>query len=425
MKKIILFTFLALPSLAFANTCPIVETPYDLKEYKSAIQRDIKTVTEDIKSKTLIDIDTSKTTKDEIESRLKYANQVMSNKWKEFTASAGGFSGSFKEWSFWIFAAKWDVPSFYIRDYEILNWISESIKYQINSLWSSWYDISHIYEENGKNMWLFTLLEKNEALKEHFKDMVLTENKAYTASGSKIPYSFNYYWQNIDLLKYKKSIKSCSEEWSISKAFEKVVDLSERFKGGIPTKPWREAISLWNDWPSPSEERDLLEEYLNQTWVSTDKSEIILWNLDSANWVSGLANSQDTSLINISWLKSNWEQLTNAISELRKTYEEKVWSLDNIEQKIDLSSYEETYSWHDRMWTIKGLVSAWYQENKMYLSWYNTNKEAIIAKLVETHIKLSKAIQKMDIIEERAIAVCESQAKWKWICRAIKQNTQQ
>lgn len=413
MKKLIIIALLLIPMQSFAELCGILSTPDDIIKYRDLVREDIVKISDQIIfDRTLEDkITKDSSTKDKVKISATQKAKILRNKYKEALNWLYGFTESMSEWKFWITASIWDVPKEIIRDYEILEDLSLQINEVIKTYSSNWDNLDAGIIKWSDKLTLFDLLKKNEEIKRGFRNVILSEvnvNSKWLVDS----YTFDYYWQKVNLFKYSVALKTC-KSWSVDFMWE-ISKLYEKYSN--PYEPWDEALALANWKNSAEEEKRLLSEYLTKTWVWENRSEIILWNLDKANWVKWNENFEleDRIVLN-RWPEERVKELFN---NLKSKYDV-LWSLKDEETIVSLDELDNSTKLNNAMNSVTKVISYVYSQNQSKLSVENQNKEIIKQKIINLHSEIEISIEKLTKIEEKAIKVCESQAAWSWICRSL------
>lgn len=350
-------------------------------------------------------------------SSLKIYNQIFNFDW---------YYSYFKYFA--VFPISNEVPYQVKRDYRLLSSESEWIKFYLNNIVKSWKTEFVIKDackwiENSCNLWknikawelIWKLTENNNAVMDLFRNTVIWEIDKNKTKIDLVNKNFELEIQtNYNIESYSK----CSENWwffeKISKAIKEISILNKEWKDWV--QKWRDAIDLmlWNDTKNEkytSAEKRLLKNELSKQWIYWDSQNNALEALDKYNseWFSK-DNNFITNTFNNTRIKLE--------KKLREFKEEVIWDFFTKNKNSDINVNTSISAQKNSTNTNK------IKENidKMYLEllnfeWISELSTANLRnKLINVHIDLSNSINTLEESCPKAVAICNQQNSWKWVC---------
>ena len=319
------------------------------------------------------------------------------------------------------------VPSHIRRDHELilrenkkLTQILQTSMTRLRSEVSVWEICAGIQNCNLNNTTAQTalteLLKNNNQILQFYRalitgDEILLQNSQYLLTESAFLSEMRNYYN-------ASTLNACSQcAWEFWKnASEQIKNISQKFESA-GFEMW-EIKNTWDTmWAGESapwygkREKELLEGYLKEQWVSVNQAEIMLWNLERANAGGGLSTSNP--LTNTpkglgDSLSRNGVRFQNSIL---KWYDELFWKRETIPY-IELSRINTEMQDSQR---IAASIATVYENELPYVVVQDTNTQALQARIIQMHFSLVRTAnllyKKTDIAED----ICNKQ--WRLLGR--------
>lgn len=408
IKKILLFlvmTWVMLPASVFSvwgecqsGSCNIYSAPAPaLTQYL----QDIKTVLWN-------------TQKTQNQTNISNISWRLSS-WYANILSFDGYFGSFDY--FVVFPLFQDVPAQIERDYAAIEQVNSHIKLllkraTLNARVDVCEGIDHCNIPAGsQRATLLALLRNNNTILQFYRQSVMW--KRLPRNINSITLVSNDFISQIQEHYNPTTLQECSacKEWYASRLREKIkniVSLNAQWKEWI--LEWKAAIDLitWNISKEryAMRERELLDQYLSETWVPFGQAERVLWNLDRFNawWLSSSNPLQNS----FHYSRDKWIEQLNSFVEFVKENGDKKSSVPIADFAVQTQDIKNTSQ-------IENEISKMYAD-LLPLAYVSDNDSmAIQSRIIKMHSSLTETTNTFRSLKKRSERLCEKQ--WIWLGR--------
>lgn len=204
------------------------------------------------------------------------------------------------------------------------------------------------------------------------------------------------------------TLNACSQcKWEFWDTLESITDMSARFKDiGNSTQVWQDTWNLlWSGEDTPayrSLEKELLSDYLEWEWVSTQQADIMLGNLERANaW--GLSSSNP--LVNS---MKGLEETANSFEEsIQKWFDELFGERETVPY-IELSRIKSEVQTSE---SISQNIATLYENEVPFAVVQDTSTQTLQARIIQMHFSLVRTANLLEKKIPDAEKICNKQ--WK------------
>ncbi len=329
---------------------------------------------------------------------------------------------------FAVFPISTDVPFEVKRDYRLLDSEAKSLIKYLNKIEKKeffniivtdpckWVSADYCtFDDNRAKSIIGKLIENNDRVLDLYRLTVMWEAHSFDLD-TELNLTDENFFEELQA-NYKTEIMSAcnSEKWGfmdqISKAIDNIKSLQEQAEGWI--EKWQDAIALLL-WERPDEERklerELLLQYLKESWVSAENQEIMLQNLEKYNAWEVDENNRFVS----NSIKSIWDKLEKVVQKWKK---ELFWDYARKKGWINLNEKRVVISNSEKSKEIQERIAKLYESEIPAASIEDQTTAKLRARIIKTHLNINSWIKTLEETINIAERVCDKPDAWKWKCR--------
>jgi len=325
-----------------------------------------------------------------------------------------------------------EVPFEVKRDHSVLDsewkWMTEYLK-KINQNWESdfiitnpckwitkWLEKCEKELNNQKSIKIiWKLIKNNDKILDLYRSSVTWEDEDYDIEDFILidedlidQIQFEYYSEI--------AVWECNKEkWGfferISTAISDIKLINKKWEDWI--KKWKDAFALllWNapDWEEDKIAQKKLKEYLSESWIPSDKQEIIMKNLADTD--------SDPFSLNNNFIENTFSSTIKKVKkDLALWKKQNIWdAIPKDTKKVSNDSIKKITDTSEITRNIEQTIDELYEKELPFIWVWNITTESLRAKIINSHIQIQNSVDILENTIEISQKVCRSQW-WGWKC---------